>query len=61
MSPEKTKLVTEITEKSPILLRRLTLMPIAPDVYSNMTIVSTQGGNPEMGDQQPDATAPRND
>jgi len=53
--------VHERGENTPLLLRRMRPRPIVPDVFANMTIVTTQNHVPEMGDQTEDATAPRND
>jgi hypothetical protein len=46
---------------SPLLLRRARPRPVVPETTANMTIVTTQGFQPEMKDQTDDPTAPRND
>jgi hypothetical protein len=52
-----------ISEHTPLLLRRTERIPDRNSlgVKANMTVVTTPGNNPEMHDQQQDATAPRND
>jgi hypothetical protein len=53
----------EIKKHTPLLLRRTEKMPVLGDgtVTANMTVVTTSGNKPEMGDQMQDATAPRSD
>ena len=50
-----------LRKEAPLLLRRATPRPKSSVVTMNMTVVTTQGNQPEMHDQQDDATAPRND
>lgn len=45
----------------PLLLSRVRTIPFETGIVANMTVVTTQGGSPEMHDQTNDSTAPRND
>lgn len=51
------------SEITPLLLRRAEKIQDAKDlpISANMTVVTTQGMQPEMRDQTSDPTAPRND
>jgi hypothetical protein len=55
------KTALALKDDAPLLLRRARPRPVVTDVRANMTVVTTQGNQPEMHDQQDDPTAPRND
>lgn len=47
----------EVTERTPLMLRRLERKPqISHPTASHFTVVTTAGNQPEMHDQQEDAT-----
>ena len=47
----------DVTETTPLLLRRITKKPeVSHPTASHFTVVTTAGNEPEMHDQQEDAT-----